>query len=272
MCEDHPMAPVKRTIEGRDFWFEVEQAQREDPETGALIPLERYYCTFSAQKPGTAVHGDALKDARGRAQLFPTPEQALAAGAREVEARLRLPSRAYSVGLPKGEEQTSSSASTELLRQGLVTEQRPSEEMFGRKWLHIWESREQAEQAASHLREVTRNPAWEVYDLSTPHLLSGARNGQVGPVEILVGRQSHGRTYALHPHSVKLIHQHFPQARPRATVFIAGEMPIPSQAMYDQVALLLTGLSKSQVMDLGGYCVVDPITDLVLQTVDRTSG
>ncbi len=37
---------------------------------------------------------------------------------------------------------------------------------------------------------------------------------------------------------------------------------------YDQIALLLTGLSMDKLAELGGYRIVDPITRLVLHKTD----
>jgi hypothetical protein len=38
--------------------------------------------------------------------------------------------------------------------------------------------------------------------------------------------------------------------------------------MYDQVASLLTGLSLKQLNELGGYRILDPLTDLVLHQLE----
>jgi hypothetical protein len=268
------METVKRTIQGRDFWFTINHADKQDPETGELIPTGQYYCAFSSQEPGALIHGEILKDAGGRARLFPTPREALAAGVREVEARLRLPARAYAVGLPYGTKDAEYRAYLDLLRQQGIEVNGKSrvEDSFGRRWVHVWEVRPKAEQFAAQLRQVTGNRDWEVYDLSPPRSSVTEANEGGGPVVILLGRQTDGNTYSLHPNSLKLIRRHFPQVRPQPTVFIGSDTQAGSEAaggpIYDQVAILLTGLSPEKLATIGGYRIVDPITDLVLYEAD----
>jgi hypothetical protein len=268
------MEVKKRTIEGREFWFTVEHVYKEDPDTGEFTPTGRYYCAVSTREPGPMIQGEVLKDDRGRAKLFPTPEEALAAGIQEVESRLRLPSRAYSVGLPYGNGPREFDAYAQLLQQQGITIDDSTRigNPFGRKWLHVWDERGKAEQFANRLRHVTGNRDWEVYDLSPSRCLAGEQDGRSGPVVILVGRQADGSTYSLHPNGLKLIRQRFPLVHPRPTVFIGSDRRIGIEAsgasIYDQVAIILTGLAIGQLNELGGYRVIDPLTDLVLYRSD----
>jgi hypothetical protein len=272
------MEVKKRTIEGRTFWFTMDHVYKENPNTGDFTPTGRYYCAFSTREPGPMIQGEVLKDDRGRAKLFPTPEEALAAGIQEVESRLRLPSRAYSVGLPHGNGQREFDAYVQILQQQGITIDDSTQigNPFGRKWLHVWDDRSNAEQFANRLRQVTGNRDWEVYDLSPPRSLAGGQDGRSGPVEILVGRQADGSTYSLHPNSLKLIRQRFPQVHPRSTVFIGSDtrtdIAAGGASIYDQVAIILTGLAIGQLNELGGYRVVDPLTDLVLYRSDPVAG
>lgn len=264
----------KLTIEGREFWFTVEHVYNEDPETGAVTPTGQYYCAFSTREPGPMIQGEVLKDDRGRAKLFPTAEKALAAGVQEVRSRLRLPPKAYAVGLPYGNKQREFDAYIELLQQEGITvdDSTRVEDSYGRKWVRVWNDRGEAEQFANRMRHVTGNRDWEVYDLNPPRLLAGGQDGRPGPVEILVGRQRDGTTYSLHPNSLRLIRQRFPQVHPRPTVFIGSDTQTNIEAswgsIYDQVANILTGLSSTLLNELGGYRVVDPLTDLVLYQSD----
>ncbi len=88
----------------------------------------------------------------------------------------------------------------------------------------------------------------------------------------MVGRQSDGITYGLHPNTLKRIHQQFPQVRQTPSVFIGSDTQTNYETsvgpIYDQVAILLTGLPRDKVRELGGYRVVAPITDLVLHEAD----
>ncbi len=146
---------------------------------------------------------------------------------------------------------------------------------FGRKWLHVWTDRNEAEQFASRLRQVTGNRDWEVYDLSPPRPSAGGQNGQSGPVDILIGRQGEGTSYGLHPNSLKLILKRFPRVHPRPTIFLGSYTQTDTEAsvgsLYDQVATLLTGLSSRQMNELGGFRVVDPLTNLALYQSDTVA-
>ena len=117
----------------------------------------------------------------------------------------------------------------------------------------------------------THNPDWEVYEFSEPRPLGGDPDGQ-GPVNVLVGRQSNGLTYALHPNSLQVIRKHFPAVHPQPSIFLGrdaqSDYEVASGTRYDQIAVLLTGLSLEELAELGGYRIVDPITDLVLHKTD----
>ena len=232
---------------------------------------------FSTTKPGPLIRGEVLKDDRGRAKLFPTAKEALDAAIQEVKSRLSLPPTAYVVGLPYGTRQKELDAYVQLLKQQGITidESKRVAESFGRKWPHVWNDRKVAEQFASRLRHVTGNRDWEVYDLSPRSTLAGGSNGQFGPVQILVGRQGDGTSYSLHPNSLKLIRQRFPQVHPRPTVFIGSNPHADIEAsvgpIYNQVVRCLTGLRLSQLKEIGGFRVVDPLTNLVLYQSDSVA-
>jgi hypothetical protein len=49
-------------------------------------------------------------------------------------------------------------------------------------------------------------------------------------------------------------------------------MKASGASVYDQVAIILTGLSIGQLNELGGYRVVDPLTDLALYQSDTVAG
>ena len=116
------------------------------------------------------------------------------------------------------------------------------EDSFGRKWLHVWNTREEAERFAIQARQVTGNRDWEVYELSPLRPPAGEQDRQSGPIEILVGRQSDGITYGLHPNSLKRIRQQIPRVRPKPSVFIGSNTQTNHETsvgpIYDQVAIL----------------------------------
>ena len=143
------------------------------------------------------------------------------------------------------------------------------EDSFGRKWLHVWDTRKAAERFAARLRRETRNANWEVYELNPLLPSAGEAAGSSEPIAILVGRQSDGNTYSLHPNSFKFLRQRFPQVRVQPTVFIGRDTQDNYEttwgSIYDQVATLLTGLSAERLLDaFGGYRVVDPVSNLTL--------
>lgn len=265
------MPTEKHQVEGRDFWFSIERPYQPDPETGDLKEAPGFYVAFSVREPSAILKGEIVKDDRGRARLFPSPPAALEAGIKEVKARLKIPATVFAVGLPGGTKQQEFEVYARLLREeGIDLDAKPRvEDSFGRKWLHVWDTRQAAERFAARVRRETRNSNWEVYEL-TP-LRAPADNGAdcPGPIAILVGRQSDGNTYGLHPNSFRLLRQRFPHTPLRSTVFIGrktGENDEdPWGSIYDHVATLLTGLSPEKLLDaFGGYRVVDPVSDLTL--------
>jgi hypothetical protein len=268
------MCVEKRNLNGRDFWFTAEQVFEETP-TGGYQPTGGYYCAFSVSEPGPLIQGEVLKDSEGRARLFASPDQAIAAGIREAQARLGLAPKAYAVGLPYGNKDAEFQVYVRLLgERGVDPGKHRVEDSYGRKWIHVWDNRDDAEQFAVVLRKETRNPDWEVYELSPPRPLGGDVDGQ-GPIDILVGRQSDGYTYGLHPNSFKLIRKCFPSVHPQPSIFMGRDAQtayeVTNGARYDQIAVLLTGLSPAKLGELGGYRVVDPVTGLVLHESDTVT-
>ncbi len=265
------MAVVKHSIGDRDYWFSAEQVENEDPDTGTYCPTDRYYCVFSAREFGPLNRGELLKDQENRVRVFNTPNEAIAAGVREVQARLNLVAK-FAVGLPYGNKDSEFQAYVRLLRELGIDLNKPRVGgSFGRQWLHAWDNRDDAERFATRLRKETHNPDWEVYEFSEPRPLGGDPDGQ-GPIDVLVGRQSNGWTYALHPNSLQVIRKHFPAVHPRPSIFLGrdaqSDYEVASGTRYDQIAVLLTGLSLEELAELGGYRIVDPITDLVLHETD----
>ncbi len=265
------MPAEKRQVDGRDFWFSIERPSQPDPETGDLKEAPGYYVAFSTREPSAVLPGEIVKDDRGRARLFPSPAAALEAGVKEVTARARLPTTVFAVGLPGGTKQAEFEPYVRLLREdGVNPDGKPRvEDSFGRKWLHVWDDRAAAERFAARLRKETHNRNWEVYQLSPLRPRADEAADPPGPIEILVGRQSEGNTYNLHPKSFKLLRQRFPQARSLPTIFIGrdtqGDDEATSGSIYDHVATLLTGLSPEKLCDaFGGYRVADPISNLTL--------
>jgi hypothetical protein len=141
------------------------------------------------------------------------------------------------------------------------------------RWLYVWEDREAAEAFARELRKVTKDKAWLVREVAEDQV----SEGPLGPVEIAVGCQRDGCAYRLQPTSLGLIKQKFPHARMVPSVFLGADTQTDMQvqfqdAMWDQVATLLTGLTPSQLDELGGYRIYDPAKDRVLRKPPALNG
>lgn len=86
-----------------------------------------------------------------------------------------------------------------LLRQkgmDLAKLNRVPEPETSRRWLYVWNVEADAQAFADELKKRTRDNAWEVVQVNAP-----PSEGPLGPVEIQVGRQNNGWTFALHPFS-----------------------------------------------------------------------
>jgi hypothetical protein len=137
------------------------------------------------------------------------------------------------------------------------------------RWLYAWTERADAERFVKELRKATRNKSWRVHEFHAAHL----SRGPLGPGQGQVGCQRSGCTYGLHPHSADLVRKKYPRTRLVPSVFIgndrekdfAWEQQEPS---WDHVAQILTGLSKDELEQLGGYRVYDPVREEVLREPD----
>jgi len=265
------MSVEKRQIDGRDLWFTIERPYDSDPESGELTEADGYFVAFSMSVPSSFNAGEIIKDDQGRARLFKTSELALNAGIKEVKARLAIRNKSYAVGLPGGTKGSEFQAYVALLKAQNVDRDHPRvEDSFGRKWIHVWEHREDAEEFAAQLRELTCNRNWEVYELIPPDQAVGLYNGDSEPIVIHVGHQSDGITYELHPSSRKRLRSKFPSVAIAPSVFLSRDTQTRNaknfgNPRYEQIVALLTGLDVTRVLDAFGTCqVVDPISNLTL--------
>jgi len=127
------------------------------------------------------------------------------------------------------------------------------------RWLHAWADRAEAEQFASRLREDSEDPSWQVYDLPDVE----PSTGPLGPLEIVVKRQSDGYIYGMRPTTRNLVRKRFPESKMVTNVFIAtntnGDLEASQGSIWDQVVKILTGLTDEQIEELGGYTVYDTL-------------
>ena len=183
---------------------------------------------------------------------------------------------AFTVTRPGGTKDREFAAYARLLEKrniDLTRTPRTPEPGTENRWLYVWEDREAAEDFADELRKATRDKTWLVREIAEDQV----SEGPLGPVEIAVGCQRDGCVYALQPTSLALIKKKFPKARTIPSVFIGKDMQTNVQeqfqdAVWDHVAILLTGLSRSQLDEFGGYSVYDPVNDRILREPPALNG
>jgi hypothetical protein len=132
-----------------------------------------------------------------------------------------------------------------------------------RRWVYVWNTEEEAQQFADELKEQTGDNGWHVEPTAAP-----PSNGPFGPVLIQLARRSDGSVLALHPLSLAMIREAFPEARPGATNTIIntqiGNDFLKTQGnlsnLVAEMVPSLTGLTMDQLTDLG-YAVIDADTD-----------
>jgi hypothetical protein len=164
-----------------------------------------------------------------------------------------------------------------LLRQkgvDLAKLQRTPEPRTGRRWLYVWQDQADAQTFADELKNRTKDAGWKVVPVET-----NPSEGPLGPVEITVGQQSDGWTFALHPLSKQMIQKVFPGCCRAGSVFIRTDtsQDYPTQRdladLAEQVAVILTGLTLDKIMKtFGGYRVFDPAAKKELVAPARVQG
>src|SRR5207244_3674984 len=87
----------------------------------------------------------------------------------------------------------------------------PDPENPRRRWVYVWNTQEEAQQFADELKEQTGDNGWRVESTAAP-----PSNGPFGPVLIQLARRSDVSVLALHPLSLAMIRDAFPDARPSA--------------------------------------------------------
>ena len=172
----------------------------------------------------------------------------------------------YAVTRPVGTKDSEFEAYVRLLRQrgkDLGNLPRvPDPENPKRRWVCVWDTQEEAEQFADELKEETGDD-WRVEATDAP-----PSNGPFGPVLIQLARRSDGLVLAIHPLSLAMIREAFPDSTPgMSSAFIDvpdwNEFLKKRGSLSDLVAEIvpsLTGLSADELADLG-YAVIDADDD-----------
>lgn len=84
----------------------------------------------------------------------------------------------------------------------------------------------------------------------------------MGPIKIFIGRQSDGCAYELHPESRARIAKAYPTAKQAPSVFLGYETRANFEEAHGphwkQIAIMLSGLTWRQLLNLGGVEIYDP--------------
>ena len=133
----------------------------------------------------------------------------------------------------------------------------------GIKWLYVWPEKDEAHDFAARLNKQTRTSDWVVKSL--PEGIPPSI-GPLRPIEIQVGWQRNGYTFALAPWAYLAIRDLFPGSCRTNTVFVASEAKVgapPSgdglREMAVPTLLLLTGLDVEQLGVFNEFVVKDPV-------------
>jgi hypothetical protein len=135
----------------------------------------------------------------------------------------------------------------------------PDPENPGRRWVYVWGVEAEARQFVDELKEQTGITGWRVEETAaTPS------SGPFGPVLIQLARRSDGLVLTLHPLSLAMIREAYPNTKPSATnTFINTQTWtdfLKTQGslgdLLKEIVPILTGLGLNQLNDLG-YAVID---------------
>jgi hypothetical protein len=129
------------------------------------------------------------------------------------------------------------------------------------RWLYVWDDRGQAEEFCRELRRETRDDKWLVRELPPDARPS---TGPLTPVVIFRRLHSLGAEFTMHPFSTTLVRRRFPGIPPATSINLESstikDLEQQHGPMFEHLALVLTNLTRPQLAQLGGYCIVDPAT------------
>ncbi len=169
--------------------------------------------------------------------------------------------RVFTVTKPEGTKDAEFEAYVRLLEEiGIDVSNAPrvAEPGTSRRWLHVWHSQPEAERFTRELRTRTRDQSWEMYSFDS----DAEFEGPVAPLEIIAVPTVGGTEYRLHPKGQERILREYPNSRLVPQVFWSRETQHDYESthgpIWNQVAILLTGLSEEQISKLGGYTIYVP--------------
>jgi hypothetical protein len=129
----------------------------------------------------------------------------------------------------------------------------------GRRWLYVWHDRAAAQAFARELGVRTRDSSWVVHEFDLPE----EELGPLAPLDVIADPVTDGTVYLLSTASQERILRRFPNARLAGEVFFSHQEQQDHERehgpIWDEVILRLSGLSKEQVNELGGYRVYEVV-------------
>ena len=139
----------------------------------------------------------------------------------------------------------------------------PDPEAPERRWLYVWNNRPEAEKFARDLERQTRGTQWQVVATAAP-----PSEGPFGPILLQLARRSDGLVISLHPLSLALIRDAFPNAKPAGSNTFVDSQTWSNflgtqgtlRDLVWNILPSLTGLSSPDLTSLG-YAVVDADRD-----------
>ncbi len=128
-----------------------------------------------------------------------------------------------------------------------------------RRWLYSWTRKKEAEGFASELRVRTRDGSWRVENLK----IEKEALGPVAPLDIYEVRDSENEfKYYLGPASRERVIRAYPHTKLYpVSVSLQNRESLKQQfgeTWWDQLCILVTGLSVEKVLSLGGYRLILP--------------
>lgn len=117
-----------------------------------------------------------------------------------------------------------------------------------KRWLYVWQNRDQADRFVNELRLRTRDNSWHRYDFER----LPENRGPLIPLEILEISTHGGTIYQLSQSSLIRVSEHFPNARLVGEVLRSTAIRAELEPDWNQIAVELTGLTETMIGQMGG--------------------
>jgi hypothetical protein len=172
----------------------------------------------------------------------------------------------FTVTKPGGTRDYEFEAYTRLLQESgvdVANVPRVPEPETQRRWLYTWTRKEEAEGFANELRHRTRDGSWHVHQFE----IKEEARGPVAPLDIYeVHENEREFKYYLGPASRERVVRAFPHTKVYPVTISQQNLESIKQQhgeqWWDQLSILVTGLSKEKVLSLGGYRLILPYGEI----------